>query len=614
MTHSSQPDEAAWKQRFRARKILGAELARANPERGVVVTKAAETYQTCAWDVQTGQVRALTNHPEGKFDGVIAPDGSFVYYHDDRAGNEIGHFVRVPFEGGAVEDITPDLSPFSPVGLVVSRVNDRLAYSVAVPEGFRTYGLDLKEGDRQFTAQLLFQDPKYSGDPRISADGQIVVVQSTRDSDGFRFSLYAMDAASGNQIGELSDGAAQSVEARAFSPVPGDPRLLATTDRTGASRPLIWNVRTGERTELEIQEITGDLLPLDWSPDARRVLLLQFTNARHQLWSYELDTHVASRLNAPHGSFGMFGGGSGVPAFFASEGEIFAHWQDAAHPSQVIALDAVSGEKTRTVLPAGEVAGGRAWRSVQFPSSDGTLVQGWLATPEGAGPFPLIFETHGGPASVTVEHFDARAQTWLDHGFAFFSLNYRGSTSFGKEFSEKIWRDLGHWEIEDMTAAREFLVQEGIAQPDAILLTGWSYGGYLTLLALGKTPALWAGGMAGIAIADWAMMYEDESEVLRGYQRALFGGTPQETPELHRTASPITYVENVRAPILILQGRNDTRTPARQVEAYEKRLRELGKEMQVVWFEAGHLGPFLDADLQIAHTEQMLDFARRVVG
>jgi dipeptidyl aminopeptidase/acylaminoacyl peptidase len=218
---------------------------------------------------------------------------------------------------------------------------------------------------------------------------------------------------------------------------------------------------------------------------------------------------------------------------------------------------------------------------------------------------------HGGPEAATMESFSPSSQAWLDHGYAWLSINYRGSTTFGRDFQQAIWGHLGDGEVEDMAAAHGWLVREGIARPDQILLTGWSYGGYLTLLALGKRPELWAAGLAGIAIADWFLMYEDQADLGRAYQVSLFGGTPQERPAQHAASSPITYAEAVRAPVLIIQGRNDTRTPARQVERYVDRLRTLGKTVELHWFDAGHLGAGVEQ--AIAHQELMLHFAYRVL-
>ena len=107
-------------------------------------------------------------------------------------------------------------------------------------------------------------------------------------------------------------------------------------------------------------------------------------------------------------------------------------------------------------------------------------------------------------------------------------------------------------------------------------------------------------------------MYEDQSESLRGYQRALFGGAPEQVPEATRKSSPITYAEQVRAPILVIQGENDTRTPARQMKAYQEKLLSLGKQIEVHWFNAGHGSNSQEQKIQ--HQELMLNFAYRVLG
>ena len=118
--------------------------------------------------------------------------------------------------------------------------------------------------------------------------------------------------------------------------------------------------------------------------------------------------------------------------------------------------------------------------------------------------------------------------------------------------------------------------------------------------------------MAGVAIADWVMNYEDSSDLLRSYQRMLFNGGPDEHGEAMRTGSPLTYVDDVRAPVLIIQGRNDTRTPARPIERYVERLEARGHPVEIEWFDAGHMGG--DDELSIHHQSLMLDFAKRVLG
>lgn len=95
---------------------------------------------------------------------------------------------------------------------------------------------------------------------------------------------------------------------------------------------------------------------------------------------------------------------------------------------------------------------------------------------------------------------------------------------------------------------------------------------------------------------------------------AFFGGTPEEKAVQNAAGSPITYAEQVEAPVLIIQGRNDSRTPARPVEMYEERLKQLGKRIEIHWFEAGHIGSSAAVEQAIRHQEVILRFAYEAVG
>src|SRR5262249_61423498 len=136
-------------------------------------------------------------------------------------------------------------------------------------------------------------------------------------------------------------------------------------------------------------------------------------------------------------------------------------WSDAPHPSQVIALSRTTGARTRTVLPSGEVPVGHPWRSVRFSYSDGEMVQGWLAVPDGHGPYPSIIEMHGGMATLQRERFVPASQAWLDAGFAFLSVNFRGSSTFGRALERKVLGDLGHLGLRHLVERRGVLRDEG---------------------------------------------------------------------------------------------------------------------------------------------------------
>ncbi len=602
-------DHALWKQRYRIPVIVWTEVAKSAPTRGLAVSNQTGKYQLYAWDVPNGQLRQLTERPEGVFSGYLAPDGRHIYYLEDKDGNEIGHYVRVPFAGGEPEDVTPHLPSYSSWFLSSSKDGMRLGFMAANDAGFHIYYCDLDQGRINSEPRLLYRHSKLAVGPYLSSGGEIAVVASTERTQLSSYNLLAYEVASGQILNELWDGEGSSLEPVAFSPQPRDFWLLAKANRSGAFRPVIWNPRTGERIDFPLPELAGEVTPLDWSPDGQRILISQFNQAVQQLHVIEAATGGITRLDHPNGTYGFW---ATLGIYFASDDEIYTQWQDSCHPLQVIALDSRTGRQCRTVLPVPDAPPSHPWRSVTFTSSDGQAIQGWLGLPEGPGPYPTILDTHGGPSAVMTDTFLESSQAWLDHGFAFLTINYRGSIGFGREFQDKILGDPGYWEVEDMVAAHDWLVREGIARADQILLTGWSYGGYLTLLGLGKRPDLWAGGMAGIAIADWSVQYEDSAATLRGYQVSLFGGTPQEQPERYARSSPITYTENVAAPVLIIQGRNDTRTPARPVEMYEAKLKTLGKPVEVHWFDAGHLGAGIEQEIQ--HQELMLRFAYRALG
>ncbi len=604
---------AAWQQRYHAFNILKTSLAAANPKRGLAVTNRSGRYQLYAWDVPSGDLRQLTDSSTGVSSGYISPDGRYVYYLKDQEGNEIGHFMRVPFEGGTPEDATPDLPPYASLGIgpLISQDGKWAALSFADQTGFHLYGAEVEPSGKLTSLVSLFHSKLMAGMPLISKMAEVVVVHSTDRSNSHQFSLLAFDPKTGRSLGELWDGPGSSVEAEIVSPLAGDSRFLGASDKSGLKRPLIWNPLTGERTDFALEELEGEVTPLDWSEDGATILLSQVAGAKVQLYRFELAGQKLTRLDHPSGSMGQ--PGYIIPAYFGTEGRIFAHWQDATHPPQLIELDAQTGAQIATLLEPGPVPASQPWKSVTFPSSDGQSVQAWLSTPgdTSGGPYPAVMHIHGGPFGVTVETFSPAIQAFLDYGFAVLSINYRGSTTFGREFENKITGQPGYWELEDMLAARKFLVENGIAHPSKIFLNGGSYGGYLTLLGLGKTPELWAGGMALVAIADWTEMYADEAPTLRGAHVSLFRGRPDETPEQHIISSPITYAEHVIAPVLIIQGRNDTRTPARQLELYEVKMRGLGKPVELHWFEAGHV--IGGSELGLHHMEIMLEFAGRVL-
>lgn len=603
--------EPLWKQRYRLSCVFGTNLAATNPTRGIATVKDKSSIHLAAWDVEMGELHRLVD----TYGGWISPSGDHVYYLKDFKGSELGHIVRIPFGGGKAEDMTPDLPDYTLRGFDISRSGNRLVFDAVNADGYQYYVIDFGPNGEASAPRLIYQNSAETWESLLSSNGELVVAKTSADGERRRYSLLALNAEDGTQIGTFSSGPQSNSEPVSFSPLPGDLRLLATTSNAdGFKRPVLWNVGSNERTDLPLPQLGGEIEPLAWSPDGEQILLLQSHMAQHQLYRYELADDQLIQLTHPTGTIR---GGGGIyhtgksSTSFGPDGTIWVQWQDAATPPQLIALDPETGAKQSTILNIADPLAGRPLKSVTYTSSDGQAIQGWIGIPNGDGPFPTILHIHGGPHGTEMASYSPAIQSWLDHGFAYMGINFRGSLGFGIDFRAKIEGNIGHWELEDMVAARQWLVSEGIAHPQQIFLNGGSYGGFLTLLGLGKRPDLWAGGLALVAIADWAKMYEDSSDAMKGYARVMFGGSPTDYPERYRQSSPSTYVENVRAPLLVIQGRHDSRAPSRQFEEYAARMEELGKPLEIVWYDAGHGSG--DVEQMIGFQEKMLSFAGEVL-
>ncbi|MYC97096.1 MAG: S9 family peptidase [Caldilineaceae bacterium SB0661_bin_32] len=612
-------DHAPWRQRFRSGNLGYVYVAPESPSSGIVhATLGGPAKRIFTWDTSSGDLRPLLPDGETPAYGWLGPKGDYLYYLQDDGGSELGHIVRVPLTGGPAEDLTPDLPPYTLRGFDISRNGACLAFDAVYDNRYWFYCIALASDGSSSPPQLVYTAREETWACHLSYDGALLAVKSThRAPHSRRYTTLVFNTNSGEHVAELWDGSDYSVEPVQFSPLRGDERLLAASNASGALLPLLWDPRSNERRDITVPSAAGSVLPLDWSPDGGK-LLVQTRAGKHEgLFIYNLNDEDLLPLQHEPGAFrgrtGPYHTGTAA-SFFAPDGTVWAQWSDASHPSQLLSL--TTTDRPKPILPVAHCPPGRPWRSVSFPGSDGVSVQAWLGIPsssEGSeGPFPAILHVHGGPSGAASNAFDAPSQAWLDHGFAYLTVNYRGSTGFGRDFQEKINGDVGRWELEDMVAARRWLIGEGIADPNGILLEGGSYGGFLTVWALSQEPDLWAGGIAPVAIVDWTMNYEDSSAAMKGWARMIFDGTPQEKPELYRDRSPLTHAAAIQAPLLIFQGRRDSRATPRQMERFARKMEALQKDFTLVWLDSGHGLPSAATAEHIQETH--LKFAYRVLG
>ena len=166
--------------------------------------------------------------------------------------------------------------------------------------------------------------------------------------------------------------------------------------------------------------------------------------------------------------------------------------------------------------------------------------------------------------------------------------NVRGSTGYGTEFQKANHQDLGGGDLQDEVYAARFLVDTGYVNARKIGMMGGSYGGYMTLMAVGRTPDVWAAGVEMFGIINWFTMLEHEDPLLQEYEKSLLGD-PVKDRKVYSDASPIQYIRNARAPLLVLQGENDIRVPKEEAEQVAAILKSAGKTVDAHYYpNEGH--------------------------
>jgi dipeptidyl aminopeptidase/acylaminoacyl peptidase len=379
--------------------------------------------------------------------------------------------------------------------------------------------------------------------------------------------------------------------------VPGDPRLLASHERDGRPLPFVVDPRTGEEWHPDLTSVEGDL-DADWYADASALLVVAESRGRSRLLRVGLDGSVTA-LDTPPGTVG---GATARP-----DGSVEYSWSSAASPTSI---RSTSGGVVLT--PPGPPAPGSAPVTDAFVEGPGGTVHALVATPAGEGPFPTVFLVHGGPTWHDSDGFAADRAAYVDLGCAVVHVNYRGSTGYGAAWRDALTGRPGLTELEDVAAVHDWAVESGLADPARVALTGGSWGGYLTLLGLALQPERWTCGAAAVPVADYLAAYEDEMEPLRAFDRSLFGGSPDEVPERYRESSPLTHLDAVRAPVLVLAGANDPRCPIRQVDNWLTAAAEKGKDVEVYRFDAGHGSLVVDERVRQMRVE--LEFVARHLG
>lgn len=593
--------EARWRARFTAARVSLPRWAHDAPDRNLYLSNSSGVWEVYAWDRATDTQRQVTDRPNGTSYATISPDGRYVWWFADSDGDEFGSWVREPFAGRPSTEEPEGAVPGSDAGYPAGIELGRSVSVVGVSNDDGTT-VFLSRGDAP--AEVVYRDEHDGGVAALSRDETLLAISHSEHGDNRHPALRVLSVADGSTVAEKWDGPGKGLDAVGFSPVPGDQRLLVLHERHGREELLVWDVAAGTETELVV-DLPGELTA-EWYPDGTAIVVVHTHEARDTLHHLDLATGTRTQLPTATGTIGSVS--------VRPDGTVEYAWSDAARPSVVRALYADGTERVLLEPPGHTAPPSVPLRDVFVRRGDIGQVHALYARPPhaGDGPLPTVFALHGGPHAADEDRFSAYRAVWLDAGFAVVHVNYRGSTGYGSAWRDAIEGRPGLTELDDVAAVHAWAVEEGLADPARCVVNGASWGGYLSLLALGTQPELWAAGVAGVPVADYLAAYADEMEPLRAFDRALFGGSPEEVPDRYTECSPITYVDQVRAPVLVVAGENDPRCPIRQIDNYLDRLAARDAAYQVYRYDAGH-GSLVVAET-IKQVAIEVRFARSALG
>ncbi len=527
-----------WEQRLRARRVALPDWADEAPERCAVVATTEEgVVETHSWS-PGGQPVQMTRRPDGTPDATIDPNGAWVWWFDDTSGDEYGVWRRQPFGAGPGQDVE------DPTGLPA-------AYSAGLDLG-RSGLVVVGSNDDDYGTRIHVLVPG-AGSPRLlyahretayvgglARDESLLAISHSEHGDSRHPALRVVRTADGGTVGELWDGPGRSLRPAGFAPVAGDQRLLVIHERAGVPGLLLWDP-VDDPAGSAVRELPvaapGEVTDVDWFPDRRR--------APGRARPRGSDPALAARPGRRHHDAGRPAVRHGLGRRRAPRRRRLARLVVGVHAARdPLRLRARSCSSRWVRAAPGSVAVQDIWAE-----GPGGAVHALLRLPAtGTAPYPTVFEIHGGPEWHDADAFAGYASAYVDQGYAVVNVNYRGSTGYGTAWRDAIGARIGHTELADVRAVREHLVQAGVCDPERVALSGSSWGGYLTLLGLGSQPDAWTVGVASVPVADYLAAYEDEMEALKAFDRALFGGAPDEVRDRYVDSSPITYVESVRAP------------------------------------------------------------------
>ena len=517
---------------------------------------------------------------------VWSPDGKWIVWQQDRGGNEAYDLYAIPASGGAPANLTntPNVSEtsalFSPNSKWLA-----LDYKATATPQTDIAVLDLTTKTVRNLTNEKTADRSWSV-VAWSRDGATIYANRS-NPDRTMGDVYRIDVATGRADNLTAHTKPADISASDLSP--DGKTLLITTNESGYNNVALLNVATKATTA--VTSVRWEADSGDFSPDGKWLTYTINEDGRTDVYLARSNGADARKLAVPEGVNGT----AGRPSAFNPTGDrlLISH-QSATMPGDLWVYDrgtSHASQLSRSAIASIASAALPASQIVHYKSFDGATISALLWVPfnlDRNGKNPGIVLPHGGPTGQTIDTFSRNVIALVSRGYTVIAPNVRGSTGYGMTFQHLNYQDLGGGDLQDEVYAAKFLAATGYVDAKRIGITGGSYGGYMTLMAIGKTPDVWAAAVEQYGIVDWYTMLQHEDPRLQEYEKSLLGD-PVKDRTVYENASPIKFLRNATAPLLVLQGENDIRVPKEEAEQVVAILKAANKTVDAHIYPAeGH--------------------------
>jgi dipeptidyl aminopeptidase/acylaminoacyl peptidase len=572
-----------FEQFFAFRRLYPVAQLTPDGERVLFVSNLSGQFNLWSVELDGGWPDQLTTFVDNAVRGVAVREDGTILFHADHDGDEFHQLYRIPADGGWPEQITDreqvqhELSPgsWAPDGKSFA-----FSSNMRTPTDGEVFVW--REGDAE--PRYLFGEGKYAFAVSFSPDGtKLLAVEFRSNSDT---SVWVIDVESG----DATEATPHDVEAKYF-PGPwkrdGTGFYVVTDEGREFTGLAFQSLETGAREwvaapEHDVDDVAG-------SADGRVLAWIENDDGWATVHVRDLERGVdLPTPKLPPGAISIVGSGLSL----SHDGSrLSIVWDTPVRPAEVFVVDTATGDG----LPVTEsrAAGLSALdlcepELIRYESFDGRQIPAWLYRPDGAEPAPFALLVHGGPEAQERPIYRPYVQYLLSRGIGVLATNIRGSTGYGKTYQKLIHHDWGGGDLEDWRHAAEWLKAQPFVDGGRLAVFGGSYGGFATLTCVTRLPEYWR---AAVDIVGPSNLVTFVRAVPPQWQRfmAQWVGDPDTEEDYLRARSPITYVDQVQAALLVIQGAKDPRVVKSESDQMVERLRELGREVEYFVFEdEGH--------------------------